>query len=63
MKLKEIKMTAVVSLILAFALAALVAAQQPVKPVQEKQRRGQMMSMDEMMQEAPEALSGDGEVR
>jgi hypothetical protein len=51
MKLKEIKMMTVVSLVLAFALAALVVAQQPAKPVQEKQRRGQMMSMDEMMQE------------
>ena len=46
MKLKEIKMMTVVSLVLAFALAALVAAQQPAKPGQEKQRRGQMMSMD-----------------
>ncbi len=51
MKLKEIKMMTVVSPVLAFALAALVAAQQPAKPGQEKQRRGQMMSMDEMMQE------------
>jgi hypothetical protein len=32
MKLKEIKMTTVMSLVLAFAIAALVAAQQPAQP-------------------------------
>ena len=47
MKLKEIK--TIVSLILTFALATLVAAQQPTKPGQRKQQRGgQMMSMDKM---------------
>lgn len=48
MRLKEIKMQAVKTLALTFALAALVAAQQGVGPGQQKQ---QMMTMDEMMQE------------
>jgi predicted lipoprotein len=51
MKLKEIKMKTIMSLALAVVFAALVAAQQPAKPGQEKQRGGQTMSMDEMMKE------------
>jgi hypothetical protein len=51
MKLKEIKMTTVMSLALASVLAVLVVAQQPAKPGQEKQPSKQMMTMDEMMQE------------
>jgi hypothetical protein len=51
MRLKEIKAPTVMSLALAFALAALVAAQQPAKTGQEKHPGNQMMSMDEMMQE------------
>ena len=51
MRLKEIKMTAVRSLALASVLAALVVAQQPAKPGQEKHPGKQMMTMDEMMQE------------
>ncbi len=50
MRLKQIKMTTVMSLALAFALAALVVAQQPAKPGQQKPG-GQMMTMDEMMKE------------
>ncbi len=51
MRMKEIRMTTVMSLALAFAFAALVAAQQDANPGQEKQPGGQMMSMDEMMKE------------
>jgi hypothetical protein len=51
MRLKEIRMTTVMSLALAFVLAASAAAQQPADPGQEKHRGGQMMSMDEMMKE------------
>src|SRR5215813_3886855 len=51
MRPKGIKMTAVMIFAMAFALAALVAGQQPANPGQEKQPGGQMMSMDEMMKE------------
>lgn len=51
MRLKEIRMTTVMSLALAFALAASAEAQQPTDSGREKQRGGQMMSMDEMMKE------------
>jgi hypothetical protein len=51
MKLKAIKMKTVMSLALALVFAAFAAAQQPIKQGQEKQRGGQMMSMDEMMKE------------
>jgi hypothetical protein len=51
MKLKEIKMTAVMIFALAFTLAAFAVAQQPTQPGQQKQPGKQMMSMDEMMQE------------
>jgi hypothetical protein len=44
-------MTTVMSLAVAFALAASSANQQPAEPGQEKQRGGQIMSMDEMMKE------------
>ncbi len=49
MRLKEIKMMTVMSLALAFALTALVAAQQGSKPGQQKP--GGQMTMDEMMKE------------
>jgi predicted lipoprotein len=49
MRLKEIKMMTVMSLALAFALTALVAAQQGAKPGQQKP--GGQMTMDEMMKE------------
>jgi hypothetical protein len=45
MRLKEIKAPTVMSLALAFALAALVAAQQPAKTGQEKHPGKQMMTM------------------
>ena len=52
MRLKEIKTMTVKSIALAFALAALVAAQQPAKSGRRKQPRGeQMMSMDKMRKE------------
>jgi len=51
MRLKEIKMTAVMIFALASALAAITAAQQPNEPSQQKQPGKQMMMMDEMMKE------------
>lgn len=52
MRPKEIKTMTVTSVALAFALAALVVAQQPAKPSRRKQPRGeQMISMDKMRKE------------
>ena len=50
MRLKEIKTMTVMSLAVAFALTAIVAAQQGANPGQQKPG-GQMMTMDEMMKE------------
>jgi len=51
MRLKGIKMAAVMIFALAFALAAFASAQQPTEPGQQKQPGKQMMTMDEMMKE------------
>ena len=51
MRLKGIRMASVMSLALAFALTALVTAQQGAGPDQQKQPGKQMMTMDGMMQE------------
>jgi exonuclease VII large subunit len=52
MRLREIKTMTITSLALAFALAALVAAQQPARSGRRKQPRGeQMISMDKMRKE------------
>jgi hypothetical protein len=51
MRLKESKMTMIMSFALAVVLAALVAARQGAGPGQQKQPGKQMMTMDEMMQE------------
>jgi predicted lipoprotein len=48
MRLKEINIMTVMSLVFAVAL---VAAQQPARPGQQKQPGKQMMTMDEMMKE------------
>src|SRR6266542_3906000 len=51
MRLKKIKAPSVMSLALAFALAAPVAAQRGVEPGQQKQPGKRMITMDEMMNE------------
>jgi hypothetical protein len=51
MKMKEIKMTTIMSLVFAVLFAMAVAAQQPAKPGQEKQPAKKTMPMYEMMKE------------
>jgi hypothetical protein len=51
MSIKVIKITIVMSLVLAFALATPALPQQGAQPGQQKQPGKQMMTMDEMMQE------------
>jgi DNA-binding ferritin-like protein len=51
MRLIVIKITIIMSLALAFGIAAPAAPQQSAEPTQQKQPGKQMMTMDEMMQE------------
>jgi hypothetical protein len=51
MRMKVIKITIIMSLALAFGIAAPAAPQQSAEPTQQKQPGKQMMTMDEMMQE------------